>query len=140
MEKGTSQFFRSAGRCGVMQHGVHAGMPLGTLPCPMHAFMGQITSFSKKPSFPWPRPWQPPRARAKACSQGLGSPPWACSSQGLGSPPWACSQGQGSPPWARSQGQGSSWACNSQSQGMWQPRPRQPPHATAKAKACSQGM
>ena len=33
MEKGTSQFLRSAGRCGAMRRGVHAGMPVGTLPC-----------------------------------------------------------------------------------------------------------
>jgi hypothetical protein len=66
MEKGTSQFLRSAGRCGAMRRGVHAGMPLGTLPCLMPATLGQITSFSKKPSFfgkpakakAWPR--QPP--------------------------------------------------------------------------------
>ena len=44
MEKGTSQFLRSAGQCGAMRHGVHAGMPLGTLACP-------TTSFSKKPFF-----------------------------------------------------------------------------------------
>ena len=48
MEKGTSQFCRSAGRCGAMRHGVHAGMPLG---CPLPASLGEITSFSKKPSF-----------------------------------------------------------------------------------------
>jgi len=70
MEKGTSQFLRSAGRCGAMRRGVHAGMPLGTLPCLMPATLGQITSFSKKPSF-FGKP-----AKAKACSsQGLGSPP-----------------------------------------------------------------
>ena len=34
MEEGTSQFCRSAGRCGAMRRGVHAGMPLG---CPQHA-------------------------------------------------------------------------------------------------------
>ena len=103
MEKGTSQFLRSAGRCGAMRRGVHAGMPLGTLPCLMPATLGQITSFSKKPSF-FGKP-----AKAKACS-----------SQGLGSPPWARSQGQGmqqprprQPP-----------------MGMQQPRPR---HAAAKA-------
>ena len=67
MEKGTSQFLRSAGRCGAMRRGVHAGMPLGTLPCLMPATLGQITSFSKKPSF-FGKP-----AKAKACSsQGLG--------------------------------------------------------------------
>ena len=99
MEKGTSQFLRSAGRCGAMRRGVHAGMPLGTLPCLRPATLGQITSFSKKPSF-FGKP-----AKAKACS----------------------SQGLGSPPWARSQGRGSPWACSSQGQGMQQPRPRQPP-------------
>ena len=84
MEKGTSQFLWSAGRCGAMRRGVHAGMPLGTLPCLMPATLGQITSFSKKPSF-FGKP-----AKAKACSsQGLGSPPWACSSQGLGVLAWA---------------------------------------------------
>ena len=107
MEKGTSQFLRSAGRCGAMRRGVHAGMPLGTLPCLMPATLGQITSFSKKPSF-FGKP-----AKAKACSsQGLGSPPWACSSQGQGmqqprprhaaAKAKACSsQGLGSPPGAR---------------------------------------
>jgi hypothetical protein len=130
MEKGTSQFLWSAGRCGAMRRGVHAGMPLGTLPCLMPATFGQITSFSKKPSF-FGKP-----AKAKACSsQGLGSPPWACSSQGQGmqqprprhaaAKAKACSsQGLGSPP-----------------MGMQQPRPRQPPmgtqprprHAAAKA-------
>jgi len=96
MEKGTSQFLRSAGRCGAMRRGVHAGMPLGTLPCLRPATLGQITSFSKKPSF-FGKP-----AKAKACS----------------------SQGLGSPPWARSQGRGSPWACSSQGQRMQQPRPR----------------
>ena len=122
MEKGTSQFLRSAGRCGAMRRGVHAGMPLGTLPCLMPATLGQITSFSKKPSF-FGKP-----AKAKACSsQGLGSPPAkakACSSLGQGSPPWACSsQGQGSPP----------SACSSLGS---------PPHGhTAKAKlSSSQGL
>ena len=86
MEKGTSQFLRSAGRCGAMRRGLHAGMPLSTLPCLMPATLGQITSFSKKPSFfgkPAKAQAAPHGHAAKACSsQGLGSPPWACSSQG----------------------------------------------------------
>lgn len=45
MEKGTSQFYRSVGRCGAMRRVVHAGMPLG---CLLPASLGEITSFSKK--------------------------------------------------------------------------------------------
>nr|POE44869.1 hypothetical protein CFP56_77380 [Quercus suber] len=48
MEKGTSQFCQSAGRCGAMRRVMHAGMPLG---CPLPASLGEITSFSKKHSF-----------------------------------------------------------------------------------------
>ena len=48
MEKGTSQFCWSVGRCVEMRRGVHAGMPLG---CPLPASLREITSFSKKPSF-----------------------------------------------------------------------------------------
>ena len=121
MEKGTSQFCWSAGRCGAMRRGVHAGMPLG---CPLPA-QGVQQPSPRQP--PWagsqgmgmqqPRPRQPPMGRqprqghaaAKACS---------------------------SPPWARSQGMG-----------MQQPRPRQPPmgtqqprhgHAASKAWASTQ--
>jgi hypothetical protein len=114
MEKGTSQFFRSAGRCEAMRHGVHAGMPLG---CPLPACRGEITSFSKKPSFLGNHSKyvgkacsrrQRPRHAAKACIQGQG--------QGMlrrpRQPPWAGCEGQGMPPWhaakakARSQGHG----------------------------------
>ena len=102
MEKGTSQFFRSAGRCGAMRRGVHAGMPLGTLPCPTPASLGQITSFSKKPSFFG--------KSLEICGQG---------SKGQGSsPPKACSQGQGMQP-----PHGHAAKAMARSQGML-PRPR----------------
>ena len=118
MEKGTSQFFRSAGRCGAMRHGVHAGMPLG---CPLPACSwGNNLIFQKTLIFrkslqtcgqgmqprPWPR--HASKAKAKACRQGQGSPLWACSRQGQGSPHGqaakakaclrACCQGQGTQP------------------------------------------
>ena len=82
MEKGTSQFFRSAGRCGAMRHGVHAGMPLG---CPLPAWSwGNNLIFQKTLIFrkslqicgqgmqprPWPR--HAAKAMAKACIQGQG--------------------------------------------------------------------
>ena len=110
MEKGTSQFLRSAGRCGAMRRGVHAGMPLGTLPCLMPATLGQITSFSKKPSFFG----KPAKAKAKAClracchgqGQGHGSPHGQAAkakarSQGLGMLAWARWHALGTPrrPW-----------------------------------------
>ena len=120
MEKGTSQFFRSAGRCGAMRHGVHAGMPLG---CPLPACSwGNNLIFQKTLIFrkslqicgqgmqprPWPRHASKAKAKAKACSQGQGSPLWACSRQGQGSPHGqaakakaclrACCQGQGTQP------------------------------------------
>ena len=120
MEKGTSQFCRSAGRCGAMRHGVHAGMPMG---CPLPASLGEITSFSKKPSFLGNHSKYVGKHAAKAKAKA----PWARSSQGQGmlacmqprprpwQPPWACSsQGQGSTP----------WACSCQGLGM---------HAAAKA-------
>jgi hypothetical protein len=90
MEKGTSQFFRSAGRCGAMRHGVHAGMPLG---CPLPACSwGNNLIFQKTLIFrkslqicgqgmqprPWARHASEAKAKAKACSQGQGSPLWAC--------------------------------------------------------------
>ena len=88
MEKGTSQFFRSAGRCGAMRHGVHAGMPLG---CPLPACSwGNNLIFQKTLIFRkslqicgqgmHPRPRHASKAKAKACSegQGQGSPLWAC--------------------------------------------------------------
>ena len=116
MEKGTSQFFRSAGRCGAMRHGVHAGMPLG---CPLPACSwGNNLIFQKTLIFRkslqicgqgmQPRPWPRHASKAKACSQGQGSPLWACSRQGQGSPHGqaakakaclrACCQGQGTQP------------------------------------------
>ena len=70
MEKGTSQFLRSAGRCGAMRRGVHAGMPLGTLPCPTPASLGENNLLFQKTLIFWetsqgqgmqqPRPRQPP--------------------------------------------------------------------------------
>ncbi|KAF3970675.1 hypothetical protein CMV_005637 [Castanea mollissima] len=121
MEKGTGQFCRSAGRCGAMRRGVHAGMPLGTLPCPMPASLGQITSFSKKPSFFW--------KSLQICGQATQPRPRQ--------PPWACCQGQGMQP---RHGQAT------QPTPRPRPRPRSPrqgqgqgsPHGrAAKAKACS---
>ena len=130
MEKGTSQFCWSAGRCGAMRRGVHAGMPLG---CPVPAQGVQQ-----------PRPRQPPwagsqgmgmqqprhghaAAKAKAAPHGQAPKAWACmqaAPHGHAAKAWACSsQGQGSPPWALSrQGLGEhaaakAWAC------MQQPRP-----------------
>ena len=104
MEKGTSQFCRSAGRCGAMRHGVHAGMPMGG---PLPASLGEITSFSKKPSFLGNHSKYVGKHAAKAKAKA----PWARSSQGQGmlacmqprprpwQPPWACSsQGQGTQP------------------------------------------
>ena len=106
MEKGTSQFFRSAGRCGAMRHGVHAGMPLG---CPLPASLGEITSFSKKPSFLGNHS---PNMRASS-SQGPRQAPTgmqpakagACSSQGQGSPHGQATKAKACLR-ARSQGQG----------------------------------
>ena len=61
MEKGTSQFFRSAGRCGAMRHGVHAGMPLG---CPLPACSwGNNLIFQKTLIF---------RKSLQICGQGHG--------------------------------------------------------------------
>ena len=136
MEKGTSQFFRSAGRCGAMRHGVHAGMPLG---CPLPACSwGNNLIFQKTLIFMkslqicgqgmQPRPWPRHASKAKAKAKAK-----ACS-QDQGSPLWACCQGRGmqqprprQPPWAGSEGQGM-LAC-------MLPRPR---HA-AKAMACLRG-
>ena len=68
MEKGTSQFLRSAGRCGAMRRGVHArGHP--AMPNACH-FGSNNLLFQKTLIF-----WE--------------------TRQGLGSPPWARSQGQG---------------------------------------------
>ncbi|KAF3951942.1 hypothetical protein CMV_022461 [Castanea mollissima] len=129
MGKGTGQFCRSAGRCGAMRRGVHAGMPLG---CPLPAQctqppMGMLPrpgrAAGKAKAAPMGRQPRPGRAagKAKAAPHGQAAKARACSRQG-----------QGSPPWARSQGQG-----------VQQARPRQPPmgaqarpgHAAAKAKA-----
>ena len=120
-----------AGRCGTAC----------TRACPWDAHClparGEITSFSKKPSFLGNHS----KYVAKACSQGHGQgmhprprhASKACS-QGHGSPLWACSEGRGmqqararQPPWAGSEGQGM-LAC-------MLPRPR---HA-AKAMACLRG-
>ena len=96
MEKGTSQFCWSAGRCGAMRRGVHAGMPLG---CPVPAQGVQQ-----------PRPRQPPMGTQQA------RPGRARSRQGLGehaaAKAWAStqqprpgrarsSQGRGVHAWAR---------------------------------------
>ena len=121
MEKGTSQFCWSAGRCGAMRRGVHAGMPLG---CPVPAQGVQQ-----------PRPRQPPWAG----SQGMGMQQPRPRQPPMGRQPrqgHAAAKACSSPPWARSQGMG-----------MQQPRPRQPPmgtqqprheHAASKAWASTQ--
>ena len=121
MEKGTSQFCWSAGRCGAMRRGVHAGMPLG---CPLPAQGVQQ-----------PRPRQPPWAG----SQGMGMQQPRPRQPPMGRQPrqgHAAAKACSSPPWARSQGMG-----------MQQPRPRQPPmgtqqprhgHAASKAWASTQ--
>ena len=94
MEKGTSQFCWSAGRCGAMRRGVHAGMPLG---CPVPA-QGVQQPRPRQP--PWagsqgmgmqqPRPRQPPMGTQQA------RPGRARSRQGLGehaaAKAWACTQ------------------------------------------------
>ena len=127
MEKGTSQFCWSAGRCGAMRRGVHAGMPLG---CPVPAQGVQQ-----------PRPRQPPwagsqgmgmqqprhghaAAKAKAAPHGQAPKAWACmqaAPHGHAAKAWACSsQGQGSPPWALSRqglgehAAGKAWASTQQ--------------------------
>ena len=142
-----SQFFRSAGRCGVMRRGVHVGMPLCTLPCPIPASLDQITSFSKRTLIFWEisqnlcvskgsqgHGMQQPRPRhvAKAKAAPHGHAAAKANAQGLGSPMGmlprpryaakakarACStKGLGRPPWALCQ------------------RPRR----AAKAKAAPQG-
>ncbi len=119
MEKGTSQFCWSAGRCGAMRRGVHAGMPLG---CPLPAQgmqppMGMLPSpghaAAKAKAAPMGRQPRPGHAAAKAktAPHGHAAKAWACSSQGQGSTPWACSwQGLGmhsaAKAKARSQGRG----------------------------------
>src|SRR6266571_1335834 len=78
MEKGTSQFFRSAGRCGAMRHGVHAGMPLG---CPLPAcswgnslIFQKTLIFRKSPQIcgQGMQPRHAAKSMAKACIQGEG--------------------------------------------------------------------
>jgi len=101
-----------AGRCGTAC----------TRACPwdahcLPACSGEITSFSKKPSFlgnhpkyvgkqqprPWPRPRHASKAKAKACSEGQGQgmqprqqqPPMGMQQPRPRQPPWAGSEGQG---------------------------------------------
>ena len=113
MEKGTSQFCWSAGRCGAMRRGVHAGMPLG---CPLPACSwGNNLIFQKTLIF---------RKSLQICGQGMQPRPWArhaseAKAKAMGK---ACIRGQG-------QGQG---------QGM-HPRPRPRPRHAAKAKAAPYG-
>ena len=103
MEKGTSQFCWSAGRCGAMRRGVPAGMlprpghaaakaaPMGRQPRPRHGPMGKQARPRQPPwagsqgqgmlacMLPWPRPrpWQPPWAGSQG--QGTQPRPWhAC--------------------------------------------------------------
>ncbi len=137
MEKGTSQFFRSAGRCGAMRHGVHAGMPLG---CPLPAcswgnslIFQKTLIFRKSPQIcgQGMQPRHAAKAMAKACIQGEGQGMLA---KAAAAPYGHAGQGRGmqqprprQPPWAGSEGQGM-LAC-------MLPRPR---HA-AKAMACLRG-
>ena len=126
MEKGTSQFFRSAGRCGAMRHGVHVGMPLG---CPLPACSwGNNLIFQKTLMF---------RKSLQICGQGMQPRPWArhaSKAKAKAAPYGHAAQGRGrqqprprQPPWAGSEGQGML--------GCMLPRPR---HA-AKAMACLRG-
>ena len=72
MEKGTSQFCRSAGRCGAMRRGVHAGMPLG---CPL------LAQGMQPPMGMLPRPGHA-AAKAKAGPHGhAAAKAWACMQQ-----------------------------------------------------------
>ena len=85
MEKGTSQFCRSAGRCGTMRGGVHAGMPLG---CPLPA--------QQPPMGMLPSPGHA-AAKAKAAPHGhAAAKAWACMQQ-----PRHLGQGCGMLAWAR---------------------------------------
>ena len=77
MEKGTSQFCWSAGRCGAMRRGVHAGMPLG---CPVPAQGVQQ-----------PRPRQPPWAGSQGMGMQQPRPGRAC--VGALACPWAQAAG-----------------------------------------------
>ena len=134
MEKGTSQFFRSAGRCGAMRHGVHAGMSLG---CPLPACSwGNNLIFQKTLIFrkslqisgqgmqprPWARHASKAKPRARHASKAKAAP-YGHAGQGRGMQQPRLRQ----PPWAGSEGQGM-LAC-------MLPRPR---HA-AKAMACLRG-
>ena len=123
MEKGTSQFFRSAGRCGAMRHGVHAGMPLG---CPLPACSwGNNLIFQKTLIF---------RKSLQICGQGMQPRPWARHASKAKAKGKACiqGQGQGMQPRPRQPPMGMlprAGACSSQGQGS--------PHGqAAKAKAC----
>ena len=104
MEKGTSQFCWSAGRCGAMRRGVHAGMPLG---CPVPA-QGVQQPRPRQP--PWagsqgmgmqqPRPRQPPMGTQQPRHEHAASKAWASTQQPR--PGRACSsQGRGMLAWAR---------------------------------------
>ena len=75
MEKGTSQFFRSAGRCGAMRHGVHAGMPTACLLGGNNLIFQKTLIFRKS----LPKYVGKQQPRPKACIEGQGSPPRACS-------------------------------------------------------------
>jgi hypothetical protein len=146
MEKGTSQFCRSAGRCGVACMRACPWAPCHANAC----LLGANNLFFQKTLIFWEisqnlwakqqRPRQPPMgmlprprhatakakakghghaaAKAKAAPHGHAAKAKACSRQGhQGQRPWTCSS---------SKGQGSPpWAC-CQGQGMQQPRPPRP--------------
>src|SRR6266704_2086487 len=111
-----------------MRRGVHAGMPLGTLPCPTPASLGENNLLFQKTLIFWeitqnlwarqqPRPRH--AAKAMACCQGHGM--LACSQgEGMQPRPRHAAKAKGCPPWHAAK----AMAC-------W--------HA-AKAKACSQGQ
>jgi len=125
MEKGTSQFCWSAGRCGAMRRGVPAGMlprpghaaakaaPMGRQPRPRHGPMGKQPRprhAAKAKAAPMGRQPRPRHACVHACChgqvQGHGSPHGQAAkakarSQGLGMLAWARWHALGTPtrPW-----------------------------------------
>ena len=126
MEKGTSQFCWSAGRCGAMRRGVHAGMPLG---CPVPA-QGVQQPRPRQP--PWagsqgmgmqqPRPRQPPMGKHPR-------PGHACRQPPMGTQPrhgHAAAKAKAAP---HGHSAAKAWACSIQGLGE---------HAAAKAWACTQ--
>ena len=142
MGKGTGQFCRSAGRCGAMRRGVHAGMPLG---CPVHAAPHGHAAKARACSRQGQGSPHGQAAKARACSRrsqgqghGRAAKAKACS-QALGSQGQGVLQRPRQPPWACCQGQRMH---KPRSQGMHKPRSQgqgSPHGQAAKAKARSEG-